>query len=170
MEDRLKCPKCHCWRDSSQYMCDSVGRRNLTCEACCERDKRNKAGRSSKCPHGLQKHYCSRCPGGGTSLCDHKVIRSRCVACGGASVCQHKRQRYRCRLCKELAAKGVVEVKNSKRENRIRECVLSEIDDIIRRTAEMNADIKVGAQTTPITTKGPTLTDDELAEILGFAL
>ena len=44
--------------------------------------------------------WCNQFKGcGGSGICQHGRVRSRCMKCGGASICQHGRERNQRKEC-----------------------------------------------------------------------
>eukprot|EP00961_Rhodomonas_salina_P282964 3824179-Rhodomonas_salina.2 len=74
----------------------------------------------SRCPHNRQRSKCVQCGGsgvcehkhlrttclackdagtGGSMICDNHIRRAGCKECGGSAICEHGRQKVKCPLC-----------------------------------------------------------------------
>ena len=59
--------------------------------------RRRTHGGTGVCEHQRIRSRCKDC--GGSSICEHQRIRSRCKDCGGSGICEHQRQRSQCKDC-----------------------------------------------------------------------
>jgi len=92
-ESKVKCSRCHCWRDKMEYL-----KKNIVLKSCVScRQNDIKQREKQKCEHGRRRCQCVECQGG--SICEHKRIRSRCIDCQGSQICEHKRRRSLCVEC-----------------------------------------------------------------------
>jgi hypothetical protein len=51
---------------------------------------------------GIRKRLCTHCDG--SSICEHKKLRSRCRDCKGSQICEHDKRRIRCTICDPTSA------------------------------------------------------------------
>jgi len=92
-ESKVKCSRCHCWRDKMEYLKND--RVLKSCISCRQNDIKHRE--KKKCEHGRQRSQCKECVG--SSFCEHKRLRSQCKDCGGSQICEHGIQRSHCKDC-----------------------------------------------------------------------
>jgi len=110
-ETKIKCPRCHCWRDKMEYLKENKVLKS--CDKCRENDMKRKEKQkcihkrirsrcvecdgASICEHGRRRSRCVECQGG--EICEHNRIKSSCVECDGSQICEHNRLRSQCIQC-----------------------------------------------------------------------
>ena len=110
-ESKVKCSRCHCWRNKMEYL--KQNKILKSCVSCRQNDMKYKE--KQKCIHGRRRCHCIECGGSqicqhnrqrclcveccGSEICEHKRQRSKCIECGGSQICEHKRQRGTCIEC-----------------------------------------------------------------------
>jgi len=92
-ESKVKCSRCHCWRDKMEYL--KQNKVLKSCISCRQNDIKQRE--KQKCEHGRNKSTCKECGGG--SICEHGKLKHRCVECGGGSICEHGRRKDHCVEC-----------------------------------------------------------------------
>ena len=88
------CTQCKNEKSDSDYRTI----KNQLCKICIECSLINKIARDSKrCEHKLIKSQCIACKG--SKICEHMRYKPQCHECNGCTICIHGKMKFQCKYC-----------------------------------------------------------------------
>jgi len=193
-QETIQCSRCKKRFFEDGFKVTRLGQRNKTCLECNARKKAELE--RNKCSHGRQRSVCCECGGG--SVCPHRKVKWDCQACSPEKFCEHGKAKIRhtCVVCDAAGNERRKHLRNAREfanqsggwpYEHVRCSWQEAYNAIVNKwktvfenlltNGEINEDFhaKILANLKPWDAEGHAasrlkLTDDDLAELLGFAL